>query len=79
MAGALEISRAAIAGLFVVQSVLDKCTNLIAFIVVSLWDRRTLDRFLEPDGESEEELDEGVTSLESISRAEPSVTGGTEP
>jgi len=78
MAGALEISRAAIAGLFVVQSVLDKCTNLIAFVVVSLWDRRTLDRFPGLDGE-EEELNEGVTSLESINRAEPSVTGGMEP
>lgn len=77
MAGVLEISRAAIAGLFVLQSVLDKCTNLTAFIVVSLWDRRALDDFPGLEGEGSEELDERNTSLESLSEAGSSLTGGT--
>jgi hypothetical protein len=39
VAGAMAISQAAVAGLFVVQSVLDKGVNLLAFVTVTLWDR----------------------------------------
>jgi hypothetical protein len=43
LASVMEVSRAAIAGLFVVQSMLDKGMNLILFTFVSAWDRKTID------------------------------------
>lgn len=76
MAGAMEVSRAAIAGLFVLQSVLDKATNLIAFVAVTLWDQRTLEslpRFEQTDGEN---VGSEGTSLESLDEASSSMSAG---
>lgn len=74
MAGALEISRAAIAGLFVVQSVLDKATNLVAFLGVTLWDRRTQGNFpgLEADDKGDESGKE--ISMEALADTKPSAS-----
>jgi hypothetical protein len=52
MAGAMDIPQAAIAGLFIVQSVLDKGVNLMAFVAATLWDHQLPDESL-PDAEAE--------------------------
>ncbi len=44
LAGAVEVSKAAIAGLLGVHSVLDKGLNLVAFAGVSAWERRDVAR-----------------------------------
>ena len=47
LAGAIQVSKAAIAGVLGVHSVLDKGLNLLLFAGVSAWDRKTLDRLEE--------------------------------
>lgn len=44
LAGAVQVSKAAIAGVLGVHSVLDKGLNLLLFAGVSAWDRQTMDR-----------------------------------
>jgi hypothetical protein len=44
LAGSVEVSRAAIAGLLGVHSVLDKTLNLAVFAGVSAWERQVVDR-----------------------------------
>jgi hypothetical protein len=43
LAGAVQVSRAAIAGLMLVHSMLDKTLNVLLFLAVSAWDRNTID------------------------------------
>lgn len=43
LAGAVQVSKAAIAGVLGVHSVLDKGINLLMFSAVSVWDRKTLE------------------------------------
>lgn len=43
LAGAVQVSRAAIAGLMLVHSMLDKALNVLLFLAVSAWDRGTMD------------------------------------
>lgn len=77
MAGAMEISRSAIAGLFVLQSVLDKATNLIAFVAVTLWDRQTLDGLPRFDHNGNEDVGPEGASPESLEEAESSMRPGS--
>jgi hypothetical protein len=77
MAGAMEISRSAIAGLFVLQSVLDKATNLIAFVAVTLWDRQTLDGLPRFDHNGNEDVSPEGVSPESLEEAESSMRPGS--
>jgi len=49
LAGAVQVSRAAIAGVLGVHSVLDKGLNLLLFSAVSAWDRRLGDGAAVPD------------------------------
>lgn len=56
LAGAVQVSKAAIAGVLAVHSVLDKSVNLLMFGAVSVWDRKTIERLSEmdpPDPESD--------------------------
>lgn len=74
LAGVMQVSRAAIAGLFVVQSMLDKATNLVLFSAVSVWDRKTIDALAaDADGEGtgERAEDVSVDALDDPSLAEP--------
>jgi hypothetical protein len=49
LAGAVQVSKAAIAGVLGVHSVLDKSINLIMFAAVSAWDREMLESFPDPE------------------------------
>lgn len=53
LAGAVQVSKAAIAGVLGVHSVLDKTLNLIHFAAVSAWDRKTLEALSEMEDEME--------------------------
>lgn len=49
LAGAVQVSKAAIAGVLGVHSVLDKSINLLMFAAVSAWDRKTIEKLSEMD------------------------------
>jgi hypothetical protein len=51
LAGAVQVSKAAIAGVLGVHSVLDKTLNLLLFSAVSVWDRQTIDELEEMEPE----------------------------
>lgn len=62
LAGAVQVSKAAIAGLLGVHSVLDKMLNLGVFIAVSAWERKVIERVSDvvgvevaPDGEPDQQ------------------------
>jgi hypothetical protein len=59
LAGAIQVSKAAIAGVLGVHSVLDKGLNLILFSAVSLWDR-PMSRLSEMEEEPSAEKDSSV-------------------
>jgi hypothetical protein len=54
LAGAVQVSKATIAGVLGVHSVLDKSVNLLLFGAVSAWDRRTLEQLSEMAGEGDD-------------------------
>ena len=63
LAGAVQVSRAAIAGLMLVHSMLDKALNVLLFLAVSAWDRNTMDDELqrwEPGKKPESMEEQGV-------------------
>lgn len=47
LAGAVQVSKAAIAGVLAVHSVLDKGVNFLMFGAVSIWDRQTIEELSE--------------------------------
>jgi hypothetical protein len=51
LAGAVQVSKAAIAGVLGVHSVLDKGINALLFAAVSMWDRKTLEELEAADPE----------------------------
>ena len=59
LAGAVQVSKAAIAGVLGVHSVLDKSINALLFAAVSVWDRKTLEELeeTEPEVPTDEALD----------------------
>jgi hypothetical protein len=64
LAGAVQVSKAAIAGVLGVHSVLDKGLNLILFAIVSVWDRKALEKLkkLKDDMPADASLDAPTTS-----------------
>ena len=64
VAGAMAISQAAVAGLFVVQSVLDKGVNLLAFVAVTVWDRRGREGHPAFSGVGSDEMNADPASLD---------------
>ena len=62
LAGAVQVSKAAIAGVLGVHSVLDKSVNLLSFSAVSVWDRKTLEELEEAEIPSDDALDPHETS-----------------
>lgn len=57
LAGAVQVSKAAIAGVLGVHSVLDKSINLLSFFAVSAWDRKTLEELEKAEIPTDEGLD----------------------
>ncbi len=53
LAGAVQVSKAAIAGVLGVHSVLDKGLNLLLFGAVSVWDRKTIEELSEMEADEE--------------------------
>jgi hypothetical protein len=64
LAGAIQVSRAAIAGVLGVHALLDRGLNLLLFSAVSIWDRKTLERL--SDAEVEVSLDEAPEAEEGV-------------
>lgn len=66
LAGAVQVSKAAIAGVLGVHSVLDKGLNLLLFSVVSVWDRKTMERL----SQVEVEMSQADAAPDSVLAAE---------